>query len=49
VKVRDGEMFRLHCCKCGLVHEVTIEALQLPIGTPLRLTMKKPIARRERK
>jgi hypothetical protein len=41
--IKNAEMFRLRCCDCGLVHEVTIEAPQIPAGTPLRLTMKKRI------
>lgn len=38
--VHNAEKFRLHCCGCGMIHDVIISAYGLTRGTNLRIKMK---------
>jgi hypothetical protein len=39
--IRNQETFRLACCDCHLVHDVTVNALGLPLGAPLRIKLRR--------
>ena len=40
VAVKNREIFRLACCSCGLVHDVTIDAPGLLPGSELTISLR---------
>lgn len=41
VTVYESEKFRLHCCDCGLVHDITVSAYGLAGGTTIRIRIQR--------